>query len=504
MFGSIKQAGREGLIYTVTYGLQGAIAFLLVPLYTRALSQSDFGKLGLLLPLGVVAGTLVSMGLNTAIFRSYFDYEEAQARRLVVNTTLILLVLASLAVVLAGVPLIPPLSQALFSEVESAGLIWLVIVKGIATSFGGVPLAVYRARGQAMRFAVLTLITALMKVAAILYLVLVARWGLMGVIGGDALTAAIAAAITLWTIRKDIALEFSKPEARKLLRFGLPLVPADLASMVFTRVDLFFLNHFTDLRTVGQYNAAALLMQAMQTLIRGPFALAWTPIVLSVHKKEYANSFYAHVTVYVMMISGFMALLISVFSAEIMRIVAGPGFETAAQALPLLCAAQVAYIVQICFNTGITLERKTQYVLFIRILVAATAVAANFLLIPVWGMMGAAVSNLVSALVFAGATHVIANRLYPIAQDWPRIAKSTLLFGLTFMLATALNAVLLDLHLIVRTALVFIATLILSLPLVWYSLEAREKIIAKRELAALAARTGIHKQTGAEPIEPKS
>jgi len=495
VFREIKRAGKEGFIYGIGQGLHSAVAFLLVPLYTRFLTQSDFGKLGLLLTIGAVANIVIAMGLNSAIFRSYFDYDDATSRRLVVNTTLILLMLSSMITILIGMLLIPTLSRALFAEVESAVFIWLVVVKAVAISLGGVPMAIYRARRQAVKFAGITLSASLLKVVVILYLVVVEQWGLMGVIGGDVATACIVTAAMLWTIQKDIAPEFSGKEARKLLAFGLPLVPADLASIVFLRADLFFLNRYTDLRTVGQYNVAAIIVNAMQVLIKTPFMLIWAPMILSVEKKEFAKEFYARVTIYVLTISGFLALIISTFSTEIIRIVAGPGYELAAQVLPLLCLAQVFYIVQITFSVGITLKRKTQFVPLILSVVAATTLLANFALVPVYGMIGAGTASLLSAIVFAVLTYTVAQRIYYIPQKWCRATTIVLSFSLIYIFVSVLNAFVLDqLPGGIRVALVLLITLVLSLVSVLYSLEKDEKNMAGQKLVALAAKYGILKE----------
>jgi len=492
VFGAIKRAGKEGLIYGIGQGLQGAVAFLLVPIYIRSLTQSEFGKLGLIVPVGAVASIIISMGLNSAIFRSYFDYEDVKNRRLVVNTTLILLALTSLTTVLIGVPTIPFLCQALFGEVESTVLVWLLVVKGMAGSFASVPLAIYRARGQALKYVWITLATVLLKASVIIYLVVIEGWGMMGLIGGDTATAVIATIVMLWTIRKDMALEFSRNEARKLLAFGLPLVPADMASMVFARADLFFLNRYTNLSTVGQYNAALIIINAMRMLIKTPFMLIWTPMILSVEKKEFAKEFYARVVIYVLTVSGLLALAISTFSSEIIRVIAGSGYELASQVLPILCLAQVFYLVQISFSVGITLKRKTQFIPLILFTVAVVTMILNFILVPVWGMIGAGIAGLLSAMVFAVLTYTVSQRIYSIPQKWRRITTIVICYSVTYIFVKAFNTFVLDqCPEWMRIALTSVVTIVLSLFSVWYSLSKDEKDKVRRKLAIWVAKAGI-------------
>lgn len=423
MFSAIKRTGKDAIIYGFGLGVVKIAAFLLVPLYTRYLPQEDFGKLALLTVVNAVAITLLSMGLTSAIFRSYYDYNDEKERKIVISTTLFLLVNIALVILLFCVWLIPVLSEILFDDTSSNILIWLIVIKAVAFSFRGVPLAIYRARGQSKKFVIVNFAAVVFKLVVIIYLVVVSQQGLLGVILGDAVTAVIITLITLWTIRLDLTPTFSWLEARKLLAFGLPLVPAELASMIFTRADLFFLNKYTDLSVVGQYNAAVIVTTILQELIKTPFMLIWTPMILSVEKEKYAKLFYARVTIYLLTITGFLVLGVSLFANEIIWIIAGSGYELAAQILPLLCLVQVFYIVQISLGVGITLKRKTQYIPLILGVVALITLVSNFVLVPRFGILGAGVAGLISAIVFTGLIYWVSNRIYYIQYDVIRIIK---------------------------------------------------------------------------------
>jgi O-antigen/teichoic acid export membrane protein len=465
MLSAIKRTSKDALIYGIGQGISGAAVFFLVPLYTRRLPQSDIGKLGLLSTINSVVIILVSMGLSSAIFRSYYDYEDTDRRNSVINTTLVLLLIATFVSLLLGLEIVPILSKSLFEEIASVSLLWLIILKGIALSFQGIPLAVYRARGLAIKYFVLTLAAVFLKLIVIVYLVVVQKKGILGAVEGDAWSAVLVALLMLFTIRRDIApATFSVQEASKLLAFGLPLVPADLASMVFARADLFFLNAYTDLDTVGQYNVAIMVILAIQMLIKTPFMLVWTPMLLSVEKSEYANRFYALITKYVVAITGFVALLISLFAKEVIKLIAGSGYEFAAQVLPMLCLAQVLYIGQISVSVGITLKRKTHFIPVIISLVALTTVISNFLLVPSLGMWGASTASLISAIVFALLTYKISQRIYYVNYELERLIKSILVFLFVYIFAFVMGEAVSEFwYLILRIIFLCLSPLILFL-----------------------------------------
>jgi O-antigen/teichoic acid export membrane protein len=72
-------------------------------------------------------------------------------------------------------------------------------------------------------------------------------------------------------------------------------------------------------------------------------------------------------------------------------------------------------------SVGIGVSKRARYYPTITAVVAAANVAANFLLIPRFGMMGAAWATLVSYAVMAAMGAVISQRLYPIPFERGRL-----------------------------------------------------------------------------------
>ena len=489
MLKALKRTGSNAIVYGVGQGLSSAAAFLLLPLYTRYLPQSDLGKLGLLSTINVIAGILFGMGLESAIFRSYYDYTDIRDRQMVVSTTLILMVFCALSVSIALLFAVPSLSMVLFDEKKSVALLYMILVKAIAVVFSSVPLAIYRARGQAKKYAVVNFLAVTAKCSVIIYLVTVRKLGLTGVVAGDTITAVITTTIMLLTISGYIIPAFSPGEARKLLGFGLPVVPANLASLIFLRADLFFLNRYTDLATVGQYNAALMIVNVMQMLIKRPFSLVWTPMMLSVEKEKFAGSFYARVSLYLYTLLGFLTLGIALFSNEIIGIIAGPGYEKAIIALPILCLAQVLYITQTSLGVGITLKRKTRYIPVILSRVAVTALAANFLLVPHWGILGSSVASLLSSVVFMISTYTVSQKIYRVNYSFKRAVKVLVVFLSTYGTVMSATAILpLWLFWTLRFAAMPFS---LGVLFVWRFFEKDELKAAGRQLTALREKTGF-------------
>ena len=81
---------KELLRHSAIYGLGSIVArvlgVLLLPLYTRYLSPSDYGLIETLVALAAVLTALVAQGMKSAFFRFYFDSAEPVRRHLALQS----------------------------------------------------------------------------------------------------------------------------------------------------------------------------------------------------------------------------------------------------------------------------------------------------------------------------------------------------------------------------------------------------------------------------------
>ena len=68
-------------VYSLGFTVQRAIGLLMLPLYTRALSPTEYGALGVLLSASVLLGLLLSAGLEPWIIRNYVQLDDDPERR---------------------------------------------------------------------------------------------------------------------------------------------------------------------------------------------------------------------------------------------------------------------------------------------------------------------------------------------------------------------------------------------------------------------------------------
>src|SRR5262249_36838911 len=127
-----------------------------------------------------------------------------------------------------------------------------------------------------------------------LYLVLGRGLGVAGVLYGKLAGDGLAALLGLVLCRHHVRPRFDPGLLRKMLAYGLPLVPVAFAYGVIGSVDRWSLQHFASLDEVGTY-ALALKFFAVVTLGVSAFQLAFMPFAFARAQDPDAPRLYARV-----------------------------------------------------------------------------------------------------------------------------------------------------------------------------------------------------------------
>ncbi|MDI6722916.1 MAG: oligosaccharide flippase family protein, partial [Candidatus Aenigmarchaeota archaeon] len=84
-----KIIAKHSFVYMLGAILSRAIGFLMIPIYTQFLIPADYGVIQLLALTTDVIGTVISVGISSAMYRFYFDYDTEKERNEVVSTAIL-------------------------------------------------------------------------------------------------------------------------------------------------------------------------------------------------------------------------------------------------------------------------------------------------------------------------------------------------------------------------------------------------------------------------------
>ncbi len=460
--GKFKELFGHGAVYGIGSVLQALLGFVLIPLYTKNLSPEMYGAWALITLCGTLAGVVFYFGVSSALARSYYDYPEGPGRKAAVNTALFMTALGAAAQIAVGVLAGDRIAAAVFGTVEFAPHVRLALVGAAFGFLNQLFYVLLRFERRSTAVIALNLGSLLSGICLIVYLLLVRELGVLAPVLGEAINQLLLLLTLAWTCRHWLGGGISRREVRLQLAFGLPTVATGLMYYLHTAGDRFWIKKFGDLADVGVYALAARIGMLIQVLLIIPFGQIWTPVRLEMKDKPGAAEFFGRVLTYYLLAGLAFALALTLFSPEVVGLLARQAdYAAAAKAVPLVVCAHLIYGLVGVLDAGIIFSRRIYLTATMAAVALAANAASNIVLVPRLGFIGAGCSLLISMSVFSIGIGLVSNRLFPVLVEWRRVALAAMLFVAALLAGAAIGvqvtiaAVLLKLAVIAAVALAF-------------------------------------------------
>jgi O-antigen/teichoic acid export membrane protein len=447
---------REVAIYGSGRTVLQVMSFITLPLFTRTLSPEDYGVIETIGTLTSVVALVAILGLDLSSERSFFDYgvEATNKRRAVVSTAFWALLVWSTGLVLCLVAASSSLARWLFGDTLYGSLIAIALVVVLLRVLTDFCLDWLRRQHRPLRYSLLSCAGGAGSTALALYLVVFQRLGLLGYYAAFVVSSVLVLGAAYWSVRPMIARTFDRRELRTMLRYGLPLLPVMASNWVIQLADRLFLLHFAPLSEVGLYGLGVRLSNLLLMAITA-FCIAWSPYFLELHREDplRERQVRALVLTHVTVSLCFGALCLTVFAREFFLTVTAPAFVAAYSVVGLLSACNVLIGINAITQAGITVSRRTFYFTQYALISMAFNLGLNWLLIPLWGMVGAALATLLTYTILASLCYWRAQRLDPTPYDSRRLGAILLVTALLGGLGTIVNVDPLWLSVVVKAPL---------------------------------------------------
>jgi O-antigen/teichoic acid export membrane protein len=407
----IKSSG----IYALASLASPLVSLVLAPFLTRNLSHEDYGALAVITTTVALVAGLTQLGLGSAFFRSYnYDYESPRDRLGVLSTVVILLALVSLPIILAIILTAPYLAILLlrnssFSDVIRLGALVVLMQNLTVPGF-----AWLRAENRAGFFTMLSITNLLVNLGTTLVLVGILHMGMAGSLIGTGSGFAVVAICTLPLILLRAGIHLRFDIARGLLSFGLPNASTFVSMWVLQLSDRYLLSFFGSLAQTASYAVAYSLGGILNVVILAPFTLAWPSAMFSIAKREDAPRIFRLVFLWYSIVLLFVAFALSLASMIMLYLFFPPTYRSAAFIIPIIALSTLFYGIYNIFTIGISIKRKTWFVVVFTSASALVNVGLNLVLIPHYGAMGAAMSTLLAYAFLSMIAYIVNQRIYPI------------------------------------------------------------------------------------------
>ncbi|MBI2846629.1 MAG: flippase [Chloroflexi bacterium] len=454
----LKSANTEEIAVKIARGatflLAGQIAalafgFVYRILVARWLGPSDFGVLALLTMLVGIFGLVFMFGVPGAATK-YISQFLAQGKTptTIFSTALKILLPSSLLASLMLLLLSDPLAVRVFHnpaaipefKIGSAAVFFAML--GILFN--------YSIQGfQRMRYSTLiTVVDAVVKLV-VTVLLLYLGYGLIGAAWGI-VAGYLSMAIVGWflvrkLLRFDLALSLDRDLGKMLLTFGVPLYIALVVELVLGWTDTIVIGYFLGTTEVGYYNVAWSMMMSLNMLV-APLTISLFPAFSEIHAKKDSASLEkvfnhsAKYTTYFLIpcaVGGFL------LAELVIKILFGAIFLPGSIALKILVLGSIFLPLRAIGTKFIAGVGRPDIGMRFIMIAAVLNLALNPILVPKFGIAGAAVATSASLAVLTLLCFIyIARNHIKIELNYlPKCALSAAIMGglVFFILSTGVS-----------------------------------------------------------------
>ncbi|MFP4477656.1 MAG: lipopolysaccharide biosynthesis protein, partial [Desulfatibacillaceae bacterium] len=350
-------------VYSFGTIVEKFFGFVLIPVYTYYLSPDDFGIIGLMTLVTLLAYQVLGSPINTGFMRFYYNPDFREIRK---EFAFVTMMCTLAACTLAAIVLFSLSSVAAAFFLESENLAPIVRVYAGILLFRAVfdlGANMLKMEERARHFVLANWIVFLVSSTVTLVGLIVMHMGVMALILGQFAGLAAGSAMVL-----PFYISQSRPTRavgmlREPLKFGYPYLLLGVSNQLLQMGDRYLLKVFTSLTEVGLYSFGYRIADLIMILLVSPLAKALQPLFLKLEDDpETLREFVKKTCTYYYVFGSFICLGLAVFSREFVQLIAQKeSFHASWPVIPVIAYSHLHYGLGYFLGWGIVMSKQSVY-----------------------------------------------------------------------------------------------------------------------------------------------
>lgn len=472
MLGQLRKLGKQTAIYGFGNILNKMLGFILIPLYFRFIPIGDFGNLAVMEITILFLTSILHFGIFSGHQRYFFIEKEKNNYGTFLFNNYTGNVVITLILIIPFLIFSSQVSILFFENVSQTEnlriMFWIVVAEILCT----LPFQILQFEEKPVRYILLNVFKLVLSFLLTIYFVKSLSLGIKGILfarlTGGATTAFI---MLLFVIIPRLKFKWDISLLWLSIKFGLPAIAGNIGYLIFQMNDRYMLNWLsTDIET-GKYSFGFKIANFINLIFVATVGMSFMPSVFSKEKEENNSRYYRKMLTYYCFLIAFIILAFLFFYKDLLALMAkNKDYFDGFAVVPILTLSFMVMGMNYFVGIGLFLKNKMHLFLIPSLAAVVLNIIMNYFFIPIWGMMGAAYSTLISQIIYTAILTITSGKQLKVGFEWFKILMIyTLAIALFFgnQLTSSLN--------------IFLATplrllLLAVFPLVLYKLNFFEKI----------------------------
>ena len=443
-----EQQIKNSIIYLLPLIIGNALPIITVPVFTRILSPQDYGVLALATIYATVVKGLANFGMPVVYDRNYYQYRDDHKKAAQLLYSILLFVILNF-IILAGITYV--FRDALAKLVVGSGiygdlLFWTTCAFFLNTS-SWFYLTYYKNSELPKEFVAYSIASSFIHFVVSIYFVVILRIGVIGIVYAQLCSGIVIFCVLTYKFFSALPVALSRERLGDAMQIAYPLTPRILLGVASTQSDNYIVGMLDSVGGAGIYNIGkkiSNLIFAIMTAIENVFSPQMYRKMFDLREKGgYAVGRYLTPFVYV---SIFVALLMSLFSEEVISILTPASYHGAIDVVSVLSMYYGLLFIGKITGPQLIFMKKTYISSLLTIFNLVIFVSISILFILKWGMMGAAWATVLSGIISTVISLNIAQRHYKIHWEFNKVAGIYLVFFISALLLILLRGMDFDYH----------------------------------------------------------
>ncbi len=462
MLDDFRKLFRQSAIYGLGTLSTKMAGFVLIPLYTKSFSVTQFGILGLLEVTAAVVLAFFGFALYSGFFRWYWDKSAAGKKESLFFTVTVFQIGIVIITYFALLPFLKDFSQLILNSPDYSNLLRLMLISSLLQLVLVMPNTLLRLQEKPWYFTFANILQLIFSLSITVYFIAFRHSGIEGIYYGQiAGSLAFASVLIRYTIR-NMVFRFELQLLKELLVYCFPLFMSGVALVMLNVTDRYSLKVLGNMADVGLYSYGFKLANTLNVFLITSVNFAIQPMIFRMMNAPDNKRFYAKLLTYYTYGTMIVGLGMMVFGMEITKLFAKRvEYFDAWYIFPFIIYSIIFGMMKDVATTGLSISKKTKVIAVTVIITAILNLILNALLIPLIGNEGAALSKMLSMIVFFALTLYYAQKVYPIPYEMKRITVMLLAAAALYIVSLMFNSFGLIPRLAIKSLLIMIFPFVL-------------------------------------------
>jgi len=422
----IKDIFKDSLFYGGAPFFSKLIGILLVPIYTRLFSVSEYGIIGLIAGVVGFIGIFMQAGSNNAVQRFYFDADGEDNKNRVLYAGLLITLGVSILVYLLSISFFYFIEDIVTTYSVTLSVLIVAITVQFVAQYSTYLKEVMRVVFDPIRYSMIEIFPVLLSALITIFLLMYWEVSLLMFYTGAVVGGVLGVILAIILVRRVFSfigeqrladLHDSKLTS-EMFSFAYPFIFVGLSYWVFLTSDRFLLLWFLGEDEVGYYFIGTQVASAL-LMVTAAFGAAWSPYAMKIlSEREDHKAIFSKVATMWMMVLTFVTVSVMLFSKEILLLLSTDQYTEAADVIPILLFSNFLLGTTQFTALGISISKKTSILSRYSWIVAVVNVVLNLILIPLIGLMGAAIATALCNLLLTTMYNYKSQSEYPISYEY--------------------------------------------------------------------------------------